>query len=192
MTLTFTADQRATLDEAAKIKRAANREKRLERKEAARQHIRAIVATKAPGQRQPREKDGVYLQALRRVPCVICGALPCDAAHLRFTNLSVGRRNPGMGMKSHDRFANPLCREHHKAQHDAGDEAKWWAAHNLDPDALAAGHYAAFLAGGDMAAVVQEYRPAVRAKQREDGRPDLVRDSQNPPQFERVGREGRS
>lgn len=62
-------------------------------------------------------------------------------------------------------------------QHDAGDEAKWWAAHNLDPDALAAGHYAAFLAGGDMAAVVQEYRPAGGASSRPTGQ---LRDELNP------------
>jgi hypothetical protein len=142
------------------IVKADKAKARKARKEAARQHIRAIVATKAPGQRQPREKANAYLQALRRVPCAVCGALPSDAAHLRFTNMAVGRRNPGMGMKSHDRFATPLCRAHHTEQHAAGNEAAWWAAHRMDPDALAAATYAAFLAGGDMAAVVQEYRPA--------------------------------
>lgn len=148
------------------IVRADKARQRKARKEAAREHIRAIVATKAPGQRQPREKANGYLQALRRVPCTICGALPSDAAHLRFTNMAVGRRNPGMGMKSHDRFATPLCREHHTEQHAAGNEAAWWAAHRMDPDALAAGLYAAFLAGGDMAAAVQEYRPAGGASSR--------------------------
>jgi len=164
--ITLTAEQREIVAEGDKIKRQINREKRLARKEAARQHIKAIVATKAPNQRQPREKANGYLQALRRVPCAICGALPSDAAHIRFTNMAVGRRNPGMGMKSHDRFATPLCREHHTEQHAAGNEQAWWAAHRMDPDALAAGLYAAFLAGGDMAAVVQQYRPAGGASSR--------------------------
>jgi hypothetical protein len=169
------------------IVRADKARMRKERKEAARQHIRAIVATKAPGQREPRERDNGYLQSLRRLPCAVCGSTPCDAAHLRFQNLDAGRVNPGMGKKPHDRHAVNLCRACHTDQH-ANNEKAWWAAHRMDPDALAAGLYAAFLAGGDMAAVVQEYRPAVRAKKPEDGRRDGVQDALETPPPRASGR----
>ena len=73
-----------------------------------------------------------------------------DAAHTRFANLSVGRANPGMGAKPSDRFCTPLCREHHSEQHARGNEAAWWASKGIDPDALSARLYAAFLAGEEI------------------------------------------
>lgn len=109
--------------------------------------IRAVIESVAPNKRQPREEAAPYLKWLRRQPCAICGSTPSDAAHLRFNNPDAGRMNPGAGRKSHDRHANPLCRRHHSEQHDAGDEAAWWASYRLDGDASAARHYAAFLAG---------------------------------------------
>lgn len=138
------------------IVRADKARQRKARKEAAREHIRAIVATKAPNQRQPRERDNGYLQFLRRLPCVIDGARPSDAAHTRFANLAVGRVNPGMAKKPHDRHAVPLCRSCHTDQH-ANNEAVWWARHGIDPDALSASLYAAFLAGQDGSPIIRRF-----------------------------------
>ena len=143
------AEDRAVLDAAAKIKRAENKAKRLARKEEARQHIRAVVESRAPNKRQPREKNNGFLAFVRRHPCCVCGGSPVDAAHTRFTNLKVGRANPGMGSKPSDRFATPLCRADHTAQHMRGNEAAWWAEHGLDPDEISARLFAAFLAGSE-------------------------------------------
>lgn len=144
-------EDRATLQAAAKVRQRERRE----RKAAAAQHIRALVASKAPNKRQPRERDNGYLAWLRRQPCAVCGSTPCDAAHLRFANPSVGRTNPGMGCKPHDRHATALCREHHTEQHAAGNEARWWASKGIDPDRLSARLYAAYLAAHEAPAVIR-------------------------------------
>lgn len=122
-------------------------QRRKERKANKANAMRAVIESVAPGKRQPREEAPPYRAWLRRQPCAICEGKPCDAAHLRFNNPDAGRMNPGAGRKSHDRHSNPLCRRHHTEQHDAGDEAAWWASYGLDGDASAARHYAAFLAG---------------------------------------------
>lgn len=144
------------LRDAYDMVKADKKAQRTARKEAARQHIRAIVASNAPGRRNPRQRDNGYLAFLRRLPCAIDGAKPSDAAHLRFTNLSAGRTNPGLAKKPHDRFAVPLCRVCHTDQH-ANNEARWWAGHGIDPDALASALYAAFLAGQDGEPVVRRF-----------------------------------
>jgi hypothetical protein len=38
-----------------------------------------------------------------------------------------------MGLKSGDDFAVPLCAEHHRQLHAAGDERSWWAIKGVDP-----------------------------------------------------------
>jgi hypothetical protein len=145
---------------AYEIVKADKKRQRTERKEAARQHIRAIVASTAPGKRQPRERDNGFLAFVRRHPCCVCGRSPVEAAHTRFTNRDVGRMNPGMGCKPSDRFCTPLCPDHHRAQHARGNEAAWWAEQGVDPDAISAQLYAAFLAGGEpIPMVVRPSRP---------------------------------
>jgi hypothetical protein len=38
-----------------------------------------------------------------------------------------------MGSRSADDFAVPLCAEHHRQLHAAGDERVWWALQGVDP-----------------------------------------------------------
>jgi hypothetical protein len=106
---------------------------------------------KVEGQRAKRERDPSFLAYLRRQPCCVGPILrdgcegPTDPAHLRFTDRSVGRTNPGMGRKSDDRWCLPACRKHHEAQHRYGNEAKWWAeVVKADPNALAQTFYATY------------------------------------------------
>lgn len=105
-----------------------------------------------------RVRDNAFLAFLRRQPCCVGPLMrdPCegrtDPAHLRFTDRSVGRVNPGMGRKSDDRWCLPLCRKHHDAQHAYGNEAKWWAqVVGADPNALAVAFYTAFQSQGKAA-----------------------------------------
>ena len=112
--------------------------------------------SRAPGQRQPRERDPGYLAFLRRLPCVVgpikgdcCGGRT-DPAHIRFADPKAGRRNPGLSAKPDDKWCLPVCRFHHEAQHAYGNEAEWWAVEvGADPTDLARAFYAAYLAGED-------------------------------------------
>ncbi len=53
-------------------------------------------------------RDAKRLVAIRKLPCVVCGRSPVDAAH---SNQSA--HNKGLGIKASDEFTIPLCRQHH-------------------------------------------------------------------------------
>ena len=73
-----------------------------------------------------RVRSEKYLNTLRGSPCLVCrrGA---EAHHLQH----VGER--GVGMKSGDNFAVPLCHECHMQLHRFGDERTWWDLSGVDP-----------------------------------------------------------
>ena len=70
-----------------------------------------------------RHRDKAHLRFVGSHPCLVCGRQPSDAHHLRFA------QPRALGMKVSDEFTVPLCREHHRQLHHAGNEAAWW--HNL-------------------------------------------------------------
>ena len=135
---------------AAKLKRERNR----------------AAGKRAPEQRQPRELDAGYLAFLRRLPCVagVMGHGDCQgatqAAHLRFSDASRDRRNPGLGNKPHDRHATPLCAHHHLRDQHARQEQAFWNGLGVDPGDLSAALYAAYQAGEDGLAVLRRFAPA--------------------------------
>ena len=53
-------------------------------------------------------RDLKRLAAIRKLPCVVCGRSPVDAAHS-----NQGAHNKGLGIKASDEFTIPLCRQHH-------------------------------------------------------------------------------
>jgi hypothetical protein len=53
-------------------------------------------------------RDAKRLAEIRKLPCVVCGRSPVDAAH---SNQSA--HNKGLGIKASDEFTIPLCRQHH-------------------------------------------------------------------------------
>lgn len=53
-------------------------------------------------------RDHKRIAAIRKLPCVVCGRSPVDAAH---SNQSA--HNKGLGIKASDEFTIPLCRQHH-------------------------------------------------------------------------------
>ena len=98
--------------------------------------------------RQGEKRKRLYMSAnhlvnIRECCCLICGGHPVDAHHL----LRTGEH--GMGRRSSDRWATPLCRGldgHHKgpdSPHAHGDEDAWFASYGLDGRAIAKALWAA-------------------------------------------------
>jgi len=103
--------------------------------------------------KEPREHDNGYLDAIRKLPCTVCGIwIGTEAAHIRMTSaeweIKTGvRTGAGGGEKPHDRWAVPLCVSHHRtgnyAEHVIGTIA-FWKRHELDPHAIADALYRAY------------------------------------------------
>ena len=74
-----------------------------------------------------RRRDKRHLRFVSTQPCVVCGRTPSDAHHLRFAEPRA------LGCKVSDEFTVPLCRSHHRALHEAGDERAWWHDTAIDP-----------------------------------------------------------
>jgi hypothetical protein len=77
---------------------------------------------------EPRRiRDREHVRSVMRNSCLVCGRIPSDAHHLRFT------QTRALGRKVSDEFTVPLCRGHHRELHRCGDEAAWWEKLGLDP-----------------------------------------------------------
>ena len=74
-----------------------------------------------------RHRDKRHLRFVALQPCLLCGRSPSDPHHLRFA------QPRAMGRKTSDEFVVPLCRTHHRQNHQVGDERAWWAAIAIDP-----------------------------------------------------------
>jgi hypothetical protein len=75
--------------------------------------------------RRIRDKD--HLRRVASQPCLVCGAAPADAHHIRFA------QPKALGRKVSDEFTVPLCRTHHRELHHTGNERAWWHDMGLDP-----------------------------------------------------------
>jgi recombination DNA repair RAD52 pathway protein len=75
-----------------------------------------------------RLRDKAHLRFVAAHPCLVCGRQPSDPHHLRFA------QPRALGLKVSDEFTVPLCREHHRQLHHAGNEIAWW--HNLNTKPL--------------------------------------------------------
>ena len=74
-----------------------------------------------------RLRDKNHLRFVASKPCLICERTPTDAHHLRFA------QTRAMGSKTSDEFTVPLCRAHHRENHQVGREELWWKAQKIDP-----------------------------------------------------------
>jgi len=158
--MTLSAEERATVNAAAAIRRRENKAKNAQATQARRERDKAVRAAHvaagpelAARQRQPRIHDHAYLAWLRRCPCIAglyefgtCEG-PTQAAHLRM-NIA-GRQGPGMQRKPDDCWATPLCEKHHIRDQHTQSEAAFWGRLGVDPFALASELYASFLAGAE-------------------------------------------
>ncbi|QOZ78414.1 single-stranded DNA-binding protein [Bradyrhizobium sp. CCBAU 53351] len=75
----------------------------------------------------PRKRSKEHLVFVRSQPCLICKESPADAHHLKFAQPRT------LGRKVGDEFTVPLCRCHHQALHQHGDERGWWANMRISP-----------------------------------------------------------
>ncbi len=74
-----------------------------------------------------RIREKAHLRFVASHPCLVCGRQPADPHHLRFA------QPRALGMKVSDEFTVPLCREHHRQLHQAGNELAWWHNLNIKP-----------------------------------------------------------
>lgn len=72
-----------------------------------------------------------HLKWVGSLGCTVCQRNPADAHHLKRVQPNALARKPG------DQWVVPLCRLHHRALHDAGNETQWWDRQKIDPVALA-------------------------------------------------------
>lgn len=81
--------------------------------------VRAEYARKRQVRRPSKTRCPAHLEWIRSLPCAVpgCATVPCEAAHVRQGT------GGGMGLKPPDRFSAPLCREHHREQHQIGHRA---------------------------------------------------------------------
>lgn len=92
--------------------------------------------------KRPRVKNDNHLDFIRSLPCAVCGNnIETEAAHIRAGDLFYGKRNTGGAEKSSDKWALPLCNEHHTEQHE-GNELAFWRRYRIDPFVLALSLYA--------------------------------------------------
>ena len=78
-----------------------------------------------------RRRDKSHLRFVASQPCLVCGRHPSDPHHIRFA------QPRALGIKVSDEFTVPLCRGHHRALHQTGNEAAWWEGLKIDALCLA-------------------------------------------------------
>jgi hypothetical protein len=88
---------------------------------------KSVLAIGAP--KRIRAPD--HLKRVAALPCLICNRQPSDAHHLKRVQPNALGRKPG------DQWVVPLCRIHHRALHDAGDETRWWQKQNINAEEIA-------------------------------------------------------
>lgn len=80
-----------------------------------------------------RRRDEKHLKWLRTTYCCIClDNTSIEACHVRLSDSSIGKFNPGMKEKPDDCFTLPLCSKHHREQH-RGSELMFWKRYDIDP-----------------------------------------------------------
>jgi hypothetical protein len=88
---------------------------------------RSRKVTVGPLGKAVRLRDKDHRKFVMRQACLVCGRVPSDPHHLRFT------QPRALGRTVSDEFIVPICRLHHRELHRSGDEAAWWQKLNIDP-----------------------------------------------------------
>lgn len=84
-----------------------------------------------------RQHDEKHLAFIRILPCLVSGSRYCvEAAHIRYSDASWGKVNPGIGRKPDDKWVVPLSAAEHRLNRDAqhnGSEREFWERKGIDP-----------------------------------------------------------
>jgi hypothetical protein len=91
--------------------------------------------------KRKRQKNDAHLEWIRTLPCTITGAMPVEAAHVRFASRIYGKRATGAGEKPDDQWSLPLSPAKHREQHGM-DEERFWLRYGIDPLQIAAALWA--------------------------------------------------
>lgn len=91
-----------------------------------RKPLRQKTPMKAKAKRRPRA-DARHIEAVKLLPCAVCGAQGPSDAHHSISKRYSQRRAP-------DAFCIPLCKRHHQDGPEAihEDKAAWEARHGYD------------------------------------------------------------
>jgi hypothetical protein len=92
--------------------------------------------------KRPRQKDDRHLSFIRLLPCTICGDnTTVEAAHIRYPDPRAAKRQTGKGERPDDKWTIPMCGNHHRLQHEFGDEEMFWRGVGCDPIFIALALY---------------------------------------------------
>ena len=86
-----------------------------------------------PPRERGRQEDAAHLALIRKLPSLLGGDGPVEAAHIRMSDAAFGKRNPGIGQKPDDAWVTPLSVEKHREQHAEGNERWFWERHGINP-----------------------------------------------------------
>lgn len=175
MAISFTADQRATLDEAARIKREAAKPVKAANRLEKRERRKALAESAAPNKRDPRQLDAGFMSWLHvDLPCIGCliegpgpvGYGAIEAAHQKMSIHAKGWKKAGLGPRTHDvGRCCPLCAWHHRLSRnscDVGGQTNFWARMGIGDDVadFCAELFHAYRTHDDGAAVVRAWAAA--------------------------------
>lgn len=83
--------------------------------------------------KRPRVEDGAHLKFIRGLPCIVTGKRDrIEAAHIRYGEITYGKRETGSGQKPDDRWTIPLHADEHRLQHTM-NEREYWNQKGIDP-----------------------------------------------------------
>lgn len=99
-------------------------------------HPEAFSLDSRTRQKQPRKHSADHLRWIRTLPCLVTGARPVEAAHIRYADPRNFKRAVGGAEKPDDKWAVPLSPAQHRKQH-AMNEEQFWAEAGIDPVAVA-------------------------------------------------------
>jgi len=77
-------------------------------------------------------KSKTYLQWIRKLPCIVSGRSPVEAAHLSTPNENYGHLGRAKSRKASDCWALPVSKTLHENQHK-GNELRFWRSHKINP-----------------------------------------------------------
>jgi ERF superfamily len=105
-----------------------------------------------------RLRDKEHRKFVMGQACLVCGRVPSDPHHLRFT------QPRALGRTVSDEFLVPICRLHHRELHRCGDEAAWWQKLNIDPIPVALRLWQQTKAGPKLVATIGDVTQGQAAK----------------------------
>lgn len=178
MALTRTLEERRAIEIANGVKKRESQERARARAAQRRQTQAAIKESAAPNKRDPRQKEAAFMAWLHiDLPCIGCliegpgpvGHANIEAAHQKQSIAAKGWSKSGLGPRTHDFKACPLCIWHHRLARnscDVGGQAKFWDRLGIGDDVadFCRDLFAAFRADEPGRPVVLAYAAAGRAR----------------------------